>query len=146
MSVLNPDGTLNPLQWVHIGLYNPSIILTLHRVEERISESLMQVSGFLQDHCIDSIRQSLMCSADVATMAFSWLPSKILEPNMEVTHTCRNFSKIRDWAVSRWVKIPNRRKRVQNGTIVDYSSWGPDPEELAVQKFLAKLNSTSNLN
>lgn len=51
------------------------------------------------DHCIDTIRESLMCHADVATIYWQWIPSvRVPKPRLEVTHTCRDFEAIREWA------------------------------------------------
>ncbi|KAI1171177.1 hypothetical protein F4777DRAFT_594077 [Nemania sp. FL0916] len=62
-------------------------------------------SGLHLDHCIDSLRQSLMCSSDISTLHFDWLPEK--HKNFVVssaTHTCRNFEKLRVWAMNKNVK------------------------------------------
>jgi len=52
------------------------------------------------DHCIDVLRQSLMCHADVSPI--SWrlnVPvAQVLAPHLETTHTCRNFAKVVEWA------------------------------------------------
>lgn len=54
------------------------------------------------DHCIDSIRQSLMCSADVTPLPYVWWRKyDQLMPASAVTHTCRDFDAIRDWAKER---------------------------------------------
>ncbi|OAG13184.1 uncharacterized protein CC84DRAFT_1228221 [Paraphaeosphaeria sporulosa] len=51
------------------------------------------------DHCIDSIRQSLMCSADVTPLPYVWWRKyDQLMPATAVAHTCRDFEAIRDWA------------------------------------------------
>jgi hypothetical protein len=51
------------------------------------------------DHCIDSIRQSLMCSADITPLPYVWWRKfGQLMPTSAVTHTCRDFEAIRDWA------------------------------------------------
>ncbi|KAF9740465.1 hypothetical protein PMIN06_012999 [Paraphaeosphaeria minitans] len=51
------------------------------------------------DHCVDSIRQSLMCSADVTPLPYVWWRKyNQLMPTTAVTHTCRDFEAIRDWA------------------------------------------------
>ncbi|KAB5563094.1 hypothetical protein GE09DRAFT_1219675 [Coniochaeta sp. 2T2.1] len=51
-------------------------------------------------HCIDILRGTLMCNADVAPI--SWrlnVPvGRVLAPQLETTHTCRNFTKIVEWA------------------------------------------------
>ncbi|KAK0755807.1 hypothetical protein N5P37_011681 [Trichoderma harzianum] len=54
------------------------------------------------EHCIDHIRQMLMCSGDMTLIPTEW--TDYLERNYvnsDVPHTCRNFAKLRDWVVSR---------------------------------------------
>ncbi|TDZ33117.1 Cyclochlorotine biosynthesis protein O [Colletotrichum spinosum] len=53
-------------------------------------------------HCIDSIRQSIMCHSDVTPLVLQWdeeLQKSRHRANMP--HTCRDFNKIRDWARKR---------------------------------------------
>ncbi|GAQ47695.1 hypothetical protein AAWM_06151 [Aspergillus awamori] len=52
------------------------------------------------DHCVDSIRETLMCHADVAPIPFrvNFPASKVIVPRLATTHTCRNFTKIQEWA------------------------------------------------
>lgn len=53
-------------------------------------------------HCIDGIRQSLMCSADVSLIVWQWAEAAHqASPRMDVVHSCRNFDKIADWAKER---------------------------------------------
>jgi hypothetical protein len=50
-------------------------------------------------HCIDIIRQAIMCSADVTPYTWTWNETIQLHANrISTPHTCRNFDKIRDWA------------------------------------------------
>jgi len=57
-------------------------------------------------HCLDSIRQSLMCSADVSTIFFQWYPEKgYTLPDAQVTHTCRNWEKVKGWAKEHELKV-----------------------------------------
>jgi len=50
-------------------------------------------------HCISSLRQSLMCSADVTPIVWQWSErSKKVFERSDVVHTCRRFDKIQDWA------------------------------------------------
>jgi hypothetical protein len=57
------------------------------------------------DHCIDSIRQSLMCSSDISTIYWQWSAEKHqVLPRAGTTHTCRNFEKIKAWAVEHKLK------------------------------------------
>ncbi|KAK7052481.1 hypothetical protein R3P38DRAFT_2860572 [Favolaschia claudopus] len=53
-------------------------------------------------HCIDWIRQSLMCSSDTSVIVWQWhraLNTSIVKGN--VAHTCRKFDKIQQWAKDR---------------------------------------------
>ncbi|KAL0937293.1 uncharacterized protein CTRU02_207024 [Colletotrichum truncatum] len=56
------------------------------------------------DHCVDSIRQTLMCHSDVSPIPFHVnVPANIgIFPRLATTHTCRNFTKIQEWAKDRW--------------------------------------------
>src|SRR5271167_1482610 len=57
------------------------------------------------EHCIDSIRSSLMCSADITPMVWQWWePDQKFEPRNDVVHTCRNFEKIHQWAIENPIK------------------------------------------
>ena len=56
------------------------------------------------DHCIDAIRQSLMCSADISPLVFRPDAMNKLRPEGRVMHTCRNFEKIWLWAWDNRIK------------------------------------------
>jgi hypothetical protein len=49
-------------------------------------------------HCIDSLRQSLMCSSDITPLVWGWnKKQKIVQGRVGVVHECRNFDKITEW-------------------------------------------------
>ncbi|KAF5392525.1 hypothetical protein D9757_002199 [Collybiopsis confluens] len=55
-------------------------------------------------HCISSLRQSIMCSADVTPIVWQWSEkSKAAKERSDVVHTCRNFDTIKEWARERFV-------------------------------------------
>ncbi|KAF4966746.1 hypothetical protein FSARC_5611 [Fusarium sarcochroum] len=55
---------------------------------------------FHMEHCYEQLRQSLQCSSDVSTIYWEWSEKKQrMFGNVRTTHTCKNFGKIRDWAV-----------------------------------------------
>ncbi|CAA7266708.1 unnamed protein product [Cyclocybe aegerita] len=59
------------------------------------------------DHCVEIIRQSLMCSADVAMITYEWVKGFPLPyPDFNTKHQCRNYQKILDWANDNAVHIP----------------------------------------
>jgi hypothetical protein len=52
------------------------------------------------EHCYDQLRQSLQCSADISTIYWEWSrEKKKMLGSLETTHTCRDFEKIREWAL-----------------------------------------------
>ncbi|KJK77116.1 hypothetical protein H634G_07537 [Metarhizium anisopliae BRIP 53293] len=112
-SLTNPDGTVKYIQWLHI------------------------------DHCVESLRQSIMCHSDTSLITYKWLESKkITELELEVVHMCRNFDKIQDWASQRTVNLGSKRLHVENGAIVDYTGWGPDPEAAVADDIPSGWNYT----
>ncbi|KAJ8132760.1 hypothetical protein O1611_g860 [Lasiodiplodia mahajangana] len=74
---------------------------TLHLDYYGINEDSMERYNTHIEHCIDSIRQALMCTSDITPFTVEWntryhrpRPDFITTP-----HTCRNFEKLRDWAL-----------------------------------------------
>ncbi|KAI0969597.1 hypothetical protein F4678DRAFT_473799 [Xylaria arbuscula] len=58
-----------------------------------------------EDHCLDQVRQALICSADVSVVYFAWSDVvQGLRPHVENKHTCRNYDKILDWAKDKTIK------------------------------------------
>jgi hypothetical protein len=54
------------------------------------------------DHCVDMLRQSLMCTSDITPIPFAWYPKyEAVLPTTGITHTCRDFEAIQDWAKER---------------------------------------------
>ncbi|CAN8099970.1 unnamed protein product [Discula destructiva] len=85
------------------------------------------------DHCVDSLRQALMCHADVAPVSFHVnVPfNRGIFPRLATTHTCRNFAKIQDWA--RANQAPDFEFMIQDPAklqeIIDQSGFDHSPEE-----------------
>ncbi|KAF7983129.1 hypothetical protein HWV62_24095 [Athelia sp. TMB] len=64
-------------------------------------------------HCITSLRESLLCSADITPTVFKWEEAEHkIAPRFDVVHTCRNFDKIRDWAKERHLEEFDREVHV----------------------------------
>ncbi|KAG1768902.1 hypothetical protein EV702DRAFT_979146, partial [Suillus placidus] len=58
------------------------------------------------DHCIEMIRQSIMCNADVTMITWYWVQGHTVPyPNFNTRHRCRNFEKIIDWSVEHAIHI-----------------------------------------
>jgi hypothetical protein len=51
------------------------------------------------DHCIDSLRQSLTCNADISVLTWNWDHREQRNvPQATVSHVCKRFVKIQEWA------------------------------------------------
>jgi len=51
------------------------------------------------DHCIDDIRQTLMCHADLTVVTYDWIPNyRKPWPNFAVEHECVNWERLAEWA------------------------------------------------
>lgn len=56
------------------------------------------------DHCIDALRQFVMCQGDIGVFSFHYpLNDGDPWPNYSTPHTCRNFDSIRQWAIDHTV-------------------------------------------
>jgi len=54
------------------------------------------------DHCVDYIGQSLQCSSNMTAIQIEWSDIRQrISPDFETLHTCRNFEKLKTWALIR---------------------------------------------
>ena len=59
--------------------------------------------NFLLVHCIEQIRQYIMCSGDMTPIPTKFNPlRKHSYVDSDVKHTCRNFGVLRDWLSARY--------------------------------------------
>jgi DUF1365 family protein len=65
-------------------------------------------------HCIDSLRQAIMCFSDITPIPFAW-DERVghVQHHESIRHTCRNFDAIHGWAVDNamerslsWTEFP----------------------------------------
>ncbi|KAG2148196.1 uncharacterized protein EDB93DRAFT_1226238 [Suillus bovinus] len=58
------------------------------------------------DHCIEMLRQSIMCNSDVGIITWYWVEGySVPSPNFNTLHRCRNFEKIVDWSAEHAIHI-----------------------------------------
>lgn len=50
------------------------------------------------DHCIEMLRQALMCHGDVGIITYNWVKPWGIYPDFSTNHKCRKFEKIVEWA------------------------------------------------
>ena len=59
------------------------------------------------DHCIETVRMSLMCYADITPVLVEVTPNRKLgsKNDFNVHHKCRNFGKLRDYIMEQGIEI-----------------------------------------
>ncbi|KAI6716189.1 hypothetical protein JHW43_001292 [Diplocarpon mali] len=58
------------------------------------------------NHCIEMLRQVIMCKGDTALMTYEWLPDFPGPwPNFGIQHECVNWERIDDWSKERSINI-----------------------------------------
>ncbi|CAG8951655.1 hypothetical protein HYFRA_00005455 [Hymenoscyphus fraxineus] len=54
------------------------------------------------DHCVDYLRQAIQCQSDLSPLTYTRTePKNRTIPVFGTAHTCRNFSKVHEWAMER---------------------------------------------
>lgn len=56
-----------------------------------------QASERNRDHCIDLLRQTLICHGDIGLVFYTDLGDSQPAARLSTTHMCRNFSEITEW-------------------------------------------------
>lgn len=82
------------------GAMNSTVFLVDLRAHSE--EPLSKVPFDHVAHCINSIRESLMCSADITPNVWYW-DERVQRsiPSFDVVHECRDFGALKEWALER---------------------------------------------
>ncbi|KAK6379299.1 hypothetical protein LTS17_006217 [Exophiala oligosperma] len=68
------------------------------------------------DHCIDMLRQQIMCTADTGLTTYVWVDGYQLPyPDFSTYHQCRDFERIKGWVVENQSPINVRKYRKPPG-------------------------------
>ncbi|KAF2826766.1 hypothetical protein CC86DRAFT_416493 [Ophiobolus disseminans] len=59
------------------------------------------------DHCLESLRQTLLCQADVSVYTLEWTPHSRFKPTVRVSqpHVCVDWPRLHDWMLKRAAKL-----------------------------------------
>ena len=69
-------------------------------------------------HCIDNLRQVLMCHADISLLTYTWRDDYGRPwPNFNIQHECRNWDAIVQWT--------DERRGVLNRNTYQHPKFGP---------------------
>ncbi|CCM06372.1 uncharacterized protein FIBRA_08630 [Fibroporia radiculosa] len=62
------------------------------------------------DHCIEMLRQTLMCHADTGLLTYDWVVGHSTQyPDFNTRHVCRDFPRLLRWVYDHQAHIPERR-------------------------------------
>ncbi|KAI0190111.1 hypothetical protein F4808DRAFT_467142 [Astrocystis sublimbata] len=87
-------------KWVYMDVYPDQA----EWIDGRINHD--HINALHVDHCIDALRQSIMCTSDTTPRKFSphdYERQYYVYPDIQVTQTCGNFEAINEWAEQRRV-------------------------------------------
>lgn len=60
------------------------------------------------EHCVDYIRQSIMCQYDTGLVTYDWvLKHQNPTPNSNAMHKCVDWDAVQEWLKQRAVQIPD---------------------------------------
>ncbi|OTB09043.1 hypothetical protein M426DRAFT_316337 [Hypoxylon sp. CI-4A] len=77
------------------------------------------------EHCVDYIRQSLMCQFDTGIIPYNWvLDHQNPTPNANTHHKCVNWDALQDWLKKRKVEVPEGFQWTQPADAVSMG-WNP---------------------
>ncbi|EGP86900.1 uncharacterized protein MYCGRDRAFT_104764 [Zymoseptoria tritici IPO323] len=61
------------------------------------------------DHCVDVVRESLMCTGEMTLVPVRWSENRgAPNPDFAVPHTCRDYEALRTWSLARDATDPAR--------------------------------------
>jgi hypothetical protein len=78
-----------------------------------------QLLIILTGHCLDIIRQQLICKADVGIFGSWWVKYKDASVDFNTNHKCKNFEDIRKWAEDHQLESEGMTQRRLGDTVLD---------------------------
>ena len=88
-----------------------------------LSDQEMEDNRFHNEHCIDMLRQSVMCHGDISPVTMRWGQTQPIPlGNFSSPHECVNWAAINEWAKERSVEKviePGYLKHPRFGVVVD---------------------------
>lgn len=79
-----------------------------YEVAQRKMREIPEMYERHYEHCVDIIRQTLLCNYDSGMMTFDWvLQHHNPTPNTNAMHKCVDWNRLQDWLKERVVAIPD---------------------------------------
>ncbi|ETN38308.1 uncharacterized protein HMPREF1541_06339 [Cyphellophora europaea CBS 101466] len=123
------DGSGNV--WVSLGMYHhlhclDSIRHQIHGRNCISQDSTTEADGFPKhlDHCIDTLRQWLMCQPDLSLRSVYWREDGLsAAANNSITHECVNWDALQEWVDQHSISAKDEAVQRPDGALFD----GPEP-------------------
>ncbi|KAJ5279203.1 hypothetical protein N7478_004575 [Penicillium angulare] len=72
------------------------------------------------EHCLDYVRQAIMCNSDLTPVPLTWYESaQTFGPDFRTTHTCRDFEGLLQWSLMRTSKSLKEKGSGMEHTDID---------------------------
>ena len=71
------------------------------------------------DHCLELLRQKVMCDIDVGAMTYNWVHVRDAPwPNFNTWHRCMDFEKVLEWGKAHQVRSGGVKMTRTEGVVV----------------------------
>lgn len=94
------------------------------------SPNLPEIDRNHTEHCIDLLRQVIMCYGDVALHTYQWRDdTPVPWPTMHTTHQCKKWDRIVEWSKTRDIG-ELKGPKLQHPTLgISYNGQQPKPHK-----------------
>ncbi|KAI9683739.1 MAG: hypothetical protein M1822_005929 [Bathelium mastoideum] len=63
------------------------------------------IEGHLE-HCVETLRQTIMCHGDISLLTYNWVEGREMPyPNFNTIHTCKKWDRLTEWNMKRDVTV-----------------------------------------
>lgn len=85
-----------------------TVAFIIHFVENEdfLPDTKVTNSAFSPEHCIELLRQGVMCRGDTTLVTFHWGATvKLPQPDFTLEHTCVDWDVLMGWASNRAINV-----------------------------------------
>ncbi|TGO57341.1 hypothetical protein BOTNAR_0203g00170 [Botryotinia narcissicola] len=116
--------------WNHCGDIHIQIII--RKPQEKSKPMIKSGTTIWVDHCVDMLRQKLMCDADVHLVTYNWLKGHdVPHPNFNTARQCRSFEAVKQYVMDNALDGSNLPKmyfeKPKDGSVMEYEEPPFDP-------------------
>lgn len=103
----NPDTGLYKIELQVFHSLHCLNMIRMRVYADQYPEMLKENARVHVDHCIESLRELLMCEGNMTPLPIEWsLEGQRVNPNYAQRHTCRDFDALKAWTKERVTSLP----------------------------------------